>query len=835
RTDPNTGLPMLSETAILRDAKSLSEVSYRAENTTKTRYLYRIVGTKEHAHAEDWMLGRLHQLKAECDRLGKLRGGLECEVVRQVGSGSHRFDMMGRRVDKLYTNVTNLIFRLSNGTPSGKEHALLVNAHLDSTLPSPGAADDALPSAIMLDCIRVLIQTLGWSPASAIIFLWNNAEESLQDGSHLFSTQGEMGGTARAVLNLEAAGVSGPELLFQATSEEMIEAYSHVPRPYGTVLANDIFSSGIILSDTDFRQFQEYRNLTGLDIAIVGGSYLYHTRRDIVANIHPGVTQHMAENVLALLKYLSSPASPIPRLSTFSPPQTTYFTLFGTYFLSWPFSVAQQLHNALLVLSLALAYSSAPVGISIVEYFHGSIYTLAAILGAATGANVVAGFMAYVAKRKMSWFAREWYAAALYVGPAMFGQHRSGLFHRSAASEVVSFTSVHLFFVSLAVGLQYAGVGSSAIGFLWGLSSFLALCYYVAPARRDSEGLPLVSYLIAQIIPASLGGETAAVLLEIFVPLTGRTGDEAPSEHIVASIVAISVFLVVPHAISFSWRLSRRFLRRVLAILGAISILIIIVFATGCIAIFDELHPRRLFILHSEDLLSGERSLHVSVADSAPGVLGLVSDIADRFGATGMPDPRAVAMDEWNVDWDVLYPFSQFLTPFKIPLPTARRSAGSDQHDNGDDAIATLRVFAEMDQYDAFNGKRELHLVIEHPGIIWPVIAFDAHILSWNLNSTPPPDYARHHIKEASFYGVNKWQISFVLNVTSGGVHPPPLPIQFQGIQEKGMWPGKILERDAARGAMDLFEQIDGWLQHRDDGVVYDAMMLGCITGAVEI
>lgn len=68
-------------------------------------------------------------------------------------------------------------------------------------------------------------------------------------------------------MGLVAAGVSGPELLFQATSEEMIEAYSHVPwyvpnylmwiapteyvvvRPYGTVLANDIFTSGIVLSE----------------------------------------------------------------------------------------------------------------------------------------------------------------------------------------------------------------------------------------------------------------------------------------------------------------------------------------------------------------------------------------------------------------------------------------------------------------------------------------------------------------------------------------------------------------------------------------------------------
>lgn len=79
--------------------------------------------------------------------------------------------------------------------------------------------------------------------------MFNNAEESLQDGSHLFATQHPWASTAHAVINLEAAGTTGRELLFQATSEQMIDAYSHVPRPYGTVFANEIFSSGIILSE----------------------------------------------------------------------------------------------------------------------------------------------------------------------------------------------------------------------------------------------------------------------------------------------------------------------------------------------------------------------------------------------------------------------------------------------------------------------------------------------------------------------------------------------------------------------------------------------------------
>ena len=78
--------------------------------------------------------------------------------------------MMGKRLYKTYTDLTNIVIRVSNGTPAGREHAVLVNAHLDSTLPSPGAGDDALSVGVMLECIRVLTHTPGWTPAHAIVF-----------------------------------------------------------------------------------------------------------------------------------------------------------------------------------------------------------------------------------------------------------------------------------------------------------------------------------------------------------------------------------------------------------------------------------------------------------------------------------------------------------------------------------------------------------------------------------------------------------------------------------------------------------------------------------------
>jgi Zn-dependent M28 family amino/carboxypeptidase len=80
-----------------------------------------------------------------------------------------RFDMMGKRLYKTYVDLTNIVIRISDGTPAGKEHAILVNSHVDSTLPSPGAADDGLAVGVMLDCMRVLINSPDWSPRHAIV------------------------------------------------------------------------------------------------------------------------------------------------------------------------------------------------------------------------------------------------------------------------------------------------------------------------------------------------------------------------------------------------------------------------------------------------------------------------------------------------------------------------------------------------------------------------------------------------------------------------------------------------------------------------------------------
>ncbi|KAF5316325.1 hypothetical protein D9619_006761 [Psilocybe cf. subviscida] len=822
-TNPITKLPQISEERILGIARHLSE-----------EIGYRTVGTYEHALADDWMMEAVEQVKRNCETIVESEGRrVECEVWRQEGSGNHRFDMMGKRLYKTYVNLSNIVVRISNGTPEGKEHAVLVNAHLDSTLPSPGAADDALPVGVMLDCMRVLLETPKWSPKHAIIFLFNHAEESLQDGSHLFSTQHPIASTVRAVVNLEAAGTTGREILFQATSEQMIEAYSHVPRPYGTIFANDIFSSGIILSDTDFRQFEQYLNVTGLDMAVVGNSYLYHMRKDLVENIEPGVAQHMGENTLALLKYLSSKKSPVAGLTNgYTKPTTVFFAHVGPTFFKYSFTTAKIMYGLLFAFSLLLVRITFVDPAPALKKGHGfwreqrkgAVAVFAGMAGTMIVPNVVALVMREVLNKGMSWFKNEVAPIGLY-GPAallgcMISQYLVGEVHEQSV-----FTAMLLIQALSGFVVQMANIGSAAIFFLIALPLFMALA--INPLFSGTNGrLSLCTYALGQMLPALTGGLLLLGVLDVFVPLTGRIGGEAPADNIVASIIASLGGLSYPLALPLMHRFGRRTLFKGIVVLSMVMAILVGYFAA--MEPFDKMHQKRLFILHSENITSREHHLHLATADGAPGFEHIVDGIVSEFAMPGVQAELAV-MDDYNSDWDSLYPFSAFLTPYKVPLSVAPDYASPWVADQ-----AFVVTSVNHDQ-NLGPGTRNITVHVSHPGLIWTVIAFDAHVLKWSLDNNPPDEYTRHHIKEGSFYQNNEYSFDMIVKVPDGtSTQGSGILVNFVGLQEKGIWPAKKAIKAEGGAAMVLFETLDAWLEEKMGGKV-DALLLGCVSGVATI
>ncbi|KAJ7698147.1 hypothetical protein B0H17DRAFT_1261330 [Mycena rosella] len=800
-TDARTDLPQISEARILGFAKHLSE-----------DIGYRTVGTYEHALADAWMVEQAEAAQRNCERVVRESGRkLECEVWRQQGSGTHRFDMMSKRLYKSYQNLTNIVVRVSDGTPAGKEHALLLNAHLDSTLPSPGAADDAISVGIMLDCIRVLVDTPGWSPAHAAIFLFNHAEESLQDGSHLFSTQHPVAHTVRAVINLEAAGSTGRELLFQATSEEMVEAYSHVPRPFGTIFANDVFNSGVLLSDTDFRQFEEYLNVPGLDIAIVGNSYLYHMRKDLVENIEAGVAQNMGENTLALIRHLTAPGSALPQLINDGPGhkkkkmQMVYFGLMSHFFM-YRFATAKVLYGALLASALAL---TRPVW---GEQARGMLAVGVGIVGSMGAPNVVALVMHRVLGKGMSWFAGGHFAAIRLYGPVTLLDEKS------------VYAAIVLLQAAAAFGIQLLGVGSAAAFFISGLPIFGSLLLNnVALTTRKGE-VSLWAYALGQFLPLLTGTLIMVPTVEVFVPLTGRLGN-APADNIVATLIAFLGSQALPLAIPFAHRFGRKALQKAVLVLTVATVANMAIYARR--DVFDDMHQKRLFVLHLENVTTHEHHLHIAAADGAPGFHELVQAITSDFAGL-QTSAVPVVMDDYNSDWDPLYPFSAFLSPYKIELPTDTGYASPWIAPGTSFALTAVN-----DVTDLAAGTRSFTLQVDHPGLIWTVIAFDAHVLKWNLDNNPPAEFARHHVKEASYYKADTWTLELIVQLPAGGAGEG-IAFNFIGLQEKAMWPGKRAVKAQGGPAMVLFERLDAWLEEKTGGTV-DATLLGCVAGSVVV
>lgn len=216
-------------------------------------------------------------------KLEKIRSSASQKVVieisKQLVSGHYHLNFLGG-MTHLYQNITNIVAKLyTKGT--SPEHAFLINAHYDSALGSIGASDDAVSCSTMLEVLRCLSSDPNpLLSKHSLIFLFNGAEETILQASHGFITQHPWAKEIRAFLNLEAAGAGGREIVFQTGPDHpwLARLYANsVPHPHASIVAQEVFQSGVIPSDTDFRVFRDYGHIPGIDTAYFVNGYVYHT------------------------------------------------------------------------------------------------------------------------------------------------------------------------------------------------------------------------------------------------------------------------------------------------------------------------------------------------------------------------------------------------------------------------------------------------------------------------------------------------------------------------------------------------------------------------------
>ncbi|KAG2449259.1 hypothetical protein HYH02_006004, partial [Chlamydomonas schloesseri] len=237
-------------------------------------------------------------------QLAAARGGdVEVQVYRENVTGSVAMDFGGVAFTNAYNSLTNIIVTITPAGTAGRP-GLLIASHHDSAVASPGASDDVAMVAVMLEAARALLSrppaSLPAVPLAAVLF--DGGEESICQAGHGFFNASAHARGLGAFINLEAMGAGGLPILFQHTGAWTVAAWA-AARPTHTGRASrrsashrrlqDIFDTGLIPGDTDYRMFsaRHFGSLPGLDIAFIRDSVAYHSSLDSVDRVRRGSLQ----------------------------------------------------------------------------------------------------------------------------------------------------------------------------------------------------------------------------------------------------------------------------------------------------------------------------------------------------------------------------------------------------------------------------------------------------------------------------------------------------------------------------------------------------------------
>ncbi|MGZ8307968.1 MAG: M20/M25/M40 family metallo-hydrolase [Allosphingosinicella sp.] len=185
--------------------------------------------------------------------------------------------------------------------PAEGRHVLLVS-HYDSTPTGPGAADDGIGVASMLEVAALLRDRPLKRPVS---FLFNEGEETGLIGARAFLDRDPLAARVDSLVNLESRGTTGPAIMFDTSRPNgaAIRRYARsVARPAANSLTTDF--SRLIPNQTDVAVFKE-RPWTILNFAIIGNETRYHSPDDLIANLDPRSLRHMGEQALQATRDLA--------------------------------------------------------------------------------------------------------------------------------------------------------------------------------------------------------------------------------------------------------------------------------------------------------------------------------------------------------------------------------------------------------------------------------------------------------------------------------------------------------------------------------------------------
>ncbi|MFL6246690.1 MAG: M28 family peptidase [Thermoanaerobaculia bacterium] len=285
--------------------------------------------------------------------------------------------------------IENIIAR----APGPREgDTVLLAAHYDSVPAGPGASDDGMGVATLLEVARAL---RGGKLVNRVTFLLTDGEEAGLLGAEGFVADETLLRDVGVVVNVEMRGTYGASNLFETSrgNRWLIRHLSgNLSRPQASSFFYAIYT--LLPNDTDVTVFKR-AGKAAVNFAAIGGVNWYHTPLDDLAHASPRTLQHQGDHALATVRALGD-----ADLAARSRTDATYFDALQFFMIWWPQEWTLWIAIVSLIALLFGARKTPPRSMT-----FGVLATFAAILFAAVGGGALSWFVR-LRSADVNWVAR---------------------------------------------------------------------------------------------------------------------------------------------------------------------------------------------------------------------------------------------------------------------------------------------------------------------------------------------------------------------------------------------------------------------------------------------
>ncbi|OQS06301.1 endoplasmic reticulum metallopeptidase [Thraustotheca clavata] len=717
----------------------------------------RTLGSYANEHATPkWLMDHLKRLKTQCIKPCVM------DIEVQTPSGAFGLNFLAQ-FQNVYANVSNILVRL-HASSDLMPPALLLSSHYDAAIGAAAASDDGVNVAIMLE----LMQNAVVNPPTktAVMFNFNGAEETFLQASHGFITQHPWKPSIAAFINLEAAGAGGRELLFQTGSDVLAMAYAHgAPYPHTSTITHEIFKSGVVPGETDYRTYSQYGGVPGMDFAYVANGYVYHTPLDDISRIQFGAIQRFGDNLSGTIQKLFDNPEALKSIGTLSQDHV-FFDVFGytTFTLSTTISTA--IH--LVIIAFAFSYMSLISPITWREKLSTVGVLLKLSASGYASALVVMVILSLYAP--MSWFASPLTRAWVFVFPCVAGFLYQFTNREPRIENVQAIVESQSFmWLIVALPMHLRSLHSVYIVMAW---AFFPLAAQIAATNLNklssySTKKHVVLLLTGIAIPLLHLIQIFIVALQVFIPIMGRGGTGLPSDIVIGTMVSILTLLTLSALTPVFCFINLNQLKQ--TFIATISLTLACIFISCISHAYSTNCPKRLILQHVHRNFSRLGSVADIKEDSGLWVNG--------FDFQGVEPLRPIlTTSRWAKYTHSPKPISFFKTiydnfPWVYPIAHLMpiKNTWYLQTSNKPTFKVPTHLEVLSSQYDETLNLRRVHLVLSGPSQMNVFIdATTTRLKSWSLgNGTDgvPPQIEDVYLIQFSNGGLNAAEFHFWLDV----------------------------------------------------------------------